>query len=555
MASWKRWRKGTTTSSRVAFASAHGGSSSSLCRRCPRVGDGCRLANFFWKCFVFPQEKTAKIRLNPRTGVTASCSTSRLPVFSDLFDFREKLACPRPINKVKTLPPQPLTERVSMMRCRDNTYQPAVEHLENRILPAISPITATFASGILQVYGTDAADQITVRQVNGRISVDNLKITWNHAQVASVPASSVSDIQVFGKGGNDILRIDGSITKRAFVHGGAGNDTIYGGSGRNILYGDDGNDVIYGGAGADLIYGGNGNDKLYGRGGNDLIYGEAGDDYLSGDAGSDYLVGGAGNDSFRRNMLVAGQIKTEDRLADGPNVSTPGTDSYRAVDQQRSPTCVFLASLAATANWTGTHASLGTINNDLLSRISYDSGKDQYGVRLFVNGSWQTVWVSGDWNEALDPGGQLWVTLYQKAYLKAMGVTFQAADGSYLSVDQWHSTTGKPWQNTANALTALTGQKATFMPTSGALPADLRRLIQAGKKMVANTNLTVESRIVADHAYMVMDVYQDSGGWKLRLYNPWGHDGPLASTDGADEGIIIITWAEFTANFFGYGFN
>lgn len=441
-----------------------------------------------------------------------------------------------------------------MMRCRD-TYQPAVEHLETRCLPSTSPTIATFASGILQVYGTDAADQITVRQVNGRISVDNLKITWNHAPVSSVPASAVSMIQVYGKGGDDILRIDGSIIKRAYVYGGAGNDIIYGGNGHNILYGNDGNDTIYGGASADLIYGGYGNDKLYGRGGDDLIYGEAGADYLSGDAGNDYLTGGAGNDTFRRNMLVSGQTKTEDRLADGPNVSTPATDSYRAIDQQLAPTCVFLASLAATANWTGQYPSYGSINNDLLTRISYDSGKDQYGVRLFVNGYWQTVWVSGDWNETLDPGGQLWVTLYQKAYLKAMGVTFLASDGSYLPVDQWHSTTGKPWQNTANALTSLTGQKATFLSTSGALPGDLRRLLRAGKKMVANTDLTVESRIVADHAYMVMDVYQDSGGWKLRLYNPWGHDGPLASTDGVNEGIITITWAEFTANFFGYGFN
>ncbi|MBI3411115.1 MAG: hypothetical protein HY040_22500 [Planctomycetes bacterium] len=441
-----------------------------------------------------------------------------------------------------------------MMRCREKQYQPAVEHLETRCLPAVA-INASLAGGILNVEGTEAADQITLRQVNGKISIDNAKITSNHTKVDNVAASLVTNIYVHGQGGNDVLRIDGSITKRSFLYGDSGNDTLLGGNGRNILYGGDGNDTLTGGAGDDLLYGGYGNDKLYGRGGNDLVYGEAGDDYLSGGAGNDFLTGGSGSDTFRRNVIVPGQTKTEDRLADGPNLSMPASDDYRHINQQISPTCVILAALAANANWTGKYPGMSASNNDLLTRLSYDGSKDQYGVRLFVSGSWQTIWVSGDWNENFDPGGYLWVTLYQKAYLKAMGVMYQAADGTYLPASQWRSTSGKLWQNTTTALEALTGQKATFLGVSGRLPADLRRQLQAGKKLVANTNSIVSSKLIGVHAYAIMDVFQDSGGWQLRLYNPWSHDRNGPSLDGADEGLITITWSEFQANFVGYGFN
>ncbi len=442
-----------------------------------------------------------------------------------------------------------------MMRCRDKQFQPAVEHLEIRCLPATSTINTTLASGILKIEGTDAADQIIVRQINGRISVDNQKITYNGVKVDSVASSLVSDIYIYGNGGDDTLRADGSIIKRVFLFGGAGNDTLFGGNGRNILYGNDGNDTLIGGGGSDLLYGGAGNDRLFGKGGNDMLFGEDGNDYLAGGSGYDYLNGGAGIDTFHRNMAVAGQANAEDRLADGPNVSTPTSDDFRHVDQRESPTCVILATLAATAYWTGNHPSLGTINNDLLTRISYDSSRDQYGIKLFMNGSWQTVWVNSDWNEMFDAGGQLYVTLYQKAYLKAMGVTYQASDGSYLPPDKWVSTSGKAWKNVSTALEAMTGQKPTYLGISGLLPKDLRYQLQNGKKLVAPTNSTVSSKFVADHAYAILNVYQDSTGWKLTLYNPWGHDRNGPTLDGVDDGLLTATWSEFQANFAGYGFN
>jgi hypothetical protein len=440
-----------------------------------------------------------------------------------------------------------------MTRHRDEHFQPAVEPLEERCLPATT-VSASLVSGILKVAGTASADQIILRQTNGRISVDNHKINLDGDLLNSVPANQVHDIVVAGFAGNDVLRIDGSITKRAFLYGGDGDDILIGGNGRNIGYGGDGNDTLIGGAGDDLFYGGDGNDRLLGKGGDDMLFGQEGNDYLKGGKGDDYLNGGDGSDTFHRDMPRSGQPNAEDLLADGPRLDQPTSDSFRHIDQQAAPTCAFLASLAATAYWTGRFPSFGSINNDLLTRISYDAGKDQYGVRLFVDGSWQTIWVNSDWNETDDAGGLLWVSLYQKAFLQVMDVKYQAADGSYLPVSQWHSTTGKAWQNTTVALETLTGQKATFLAASGRLPGDLDHQLQFGKKLVANTYHTVSSKLVGNHAYMIADAFEDNG-WKVRLYNPWGHDRFGASLDGRDDGLITITWSEFQANFLGYSIN
>lgn len=441
-----------------------------------------------------------------------------------------------------------------MTRSRDKRHHLALEPLEARNLAATS-ITASLAGGILKVEGTTGADQVTLRQSDGNISIALRKITWNGASVDSVPASQVNDISVSGLGGDDTLRVEGSITKRSFLYGGAGNDTLQSGNGRGILYGNDGNDVLVGAAADDLLYGGAGNDKLYGSRGADMLYGEAGNDYLDGGAGSDYLNGGDGDDTFRRNILLAGQYNSEDRISHLPVPTQPTTDDFRQINQQESPTCAFLASLAATAKWTGAVTDTNTANRDLLSRLSYDASKDQYGVRLFVNGYWQVIWVKSDWNETVDPGGSLWVTLFQKAYLKSMDVVTHASNGSYLPSSYWVSSTGKGWQNPANALQALTGVRASYVAASGALPADLSRLYLAGKRLVGLTKTIVSDRLVGYHSYMVDGVYQESGTWKLRLYNPWAHDRQGATLDGKDDGFVTITWSEFQANFTGYCFN
>jgi hypothetical protein len=151
----------------------------------------------------------------------------------------------------------------------------SVEALENRELPALVGIdmglvignvntstsagmTATLQNGVLRVQGTDGADNISVRQDAGAISVVStvdigpfhqpgkydigMLSTWSASvpiQTATgttdqVPASTVQRIEVFGLEGNDVIQLDqGSqpITVPALLDGGSGNDYLAAGTG------------------------------------------------------------------------------------------------------------------------------------------------------------------------------------------------------------------------------------------------------------------------------------------------------------------------------------
>lgn len=58
-------------------------------------------------------------------------------------------------------------------------------------------------------------------------------------------------------------------TKRAFMLGGSGNDSLIGGNDADLLMGNAGNDILTGGAGSDSLLGGAGEDTLNGGAGDD----------------------------------------------------------------------------------------------------------------------------------------------------------------------------------------------------------------------------------------------------------------------------------------------
>jgi hypothetical protein len=398
--------------------------------------------------------------------------------------------------------------------------------------------------------------------------------------------------RIFGEDGNDYIvggpgndYLDGGAGDD-IIAGGLGNDTILGGAGNDYLDGQDGNDTIWGGDGNDKIlggegndtlYGGNGNDSLFGGNGNDVLYGDDGDDYLNGGSGDDRLIGGAGTDTFRRrlDMPTIGLYLTQGGgdvpIDEGKPVDIPveiagaflvdptSHDSVKAIDQKATPTCAFLGSLAAVANKT-------RAGNDLVQAIQYDQGQDLYGVPMYVSGVRKTFWVNGDWNETYDPGGPLWVTLYQKAYLKAMGVTYTRPDGSYLPKESWTDTQHGAFAYPASALYALTGHKAVFADLNPAhylatpwlyglevffftndavatgSSTDLSSLVATTKQQ------SVDSKLVANHTYAVLGVNQDG----VLLYNPWGRDSAGSFVYGQDDGLIAIGWNTFFSNFDGY---
>ena len=144
-------------------------------------------------------------------------------------------------------------------------------------------LTASLSSlGTLTIRGTEGADQISVRQINGQISVAGTFISQTSSSSSTVggvtigsssaslstyvPAGSVNRIVVYGAQGNDTIDLTGLgmriLSQGTELHGGDGNDTILGTAGQDYLFGEAGNDFLDGRAGNDFLYGGSGGDVI-----------------------------------------------------------------------------------------------------------------------------------------------------------------------------------------------------------------------------------------------------------------------------------------------------
>lgn len=445
----------------------------------------------------------------------------------------------------------------------------------------------SIAVGFNSVYGTkevqismnDNPSNVRIVRSNGLIEVTDTTRRFRQ----TVSANGIQAIVATGGNGNDRIVNDiVDVQLRAFGLG--GDDYLEGYNAVDVLDGGDGNDTLVG-------YGGN--DRLIGGNGNDTLRGMNGDDYLHGGSGKNTLDGGTGTDTYHRDLLMGRLALSSVRdsrpcSADsentvrvggdvlGPNltgdcftpvdndpalppevisgaylneqITSTTRDSQWDIKQDQSPTCAFLASLSAYAGRTGT-------NNDLVLAIRYNRSTDTYGVPIFHGGQWTTQWVNGDWTEGRDPGGRLWVTLYQKAYLQAWGVQTRGADGSLLPESLWTSPNGTGWQNASNALDALTPGVSRWTPIASALHPLIRADLTSDATfgMVATTKDSgTTDGVVADHTYTLVDAFTENGVEKVRLYNPWGRDQVGTPADGKNDGLITLTMAQFRANFSGY---
>lgn len=478
-----------------------------------------------------------------------------------------------------------------------------VEQLEGREMPA-AMLSALVQNGVLTVLGSEASDTIVVRQTGLRaVTVDSNGVQRSY--------QSVSQVVVEGRAGDDRIYMDTRLTDarriapvNAKFLGGAGNDLLVGGSGVDQLYGHDGNDTIYGDGGNDWIEGGNGADRLYGNDGDDTIQGGAGDDLVAGGAGADYLDGGIGNDHVyggdgidtilgdagadyldggtSNDRIYAGDgndwlyggagddmlygAAGNDYLDGGPGNDTflggAGFDTYfndfgdilttdpadpDHIRQGSAGTCVVLASLAAVAD--------SGVN--LAARVQ-QTGENQYTVPLFRPGvGWitQTVYFDGKWTDndpMLTSAGDAWALIYQRAFLQEMGVRWNDPDYA-----NWATRYGDRYQRADAALLAITGAADWNAASSTGLQSgDLTNLIhvlQANRPTIVLTrsgNLAGYG-LIEDHAYTVLSVQtSSSGATTVTLRNPWGSDGPVRQ--GADDGIITISWSTFRTMMLGF---
>src|SRR5262245_2506760 len=161
-----------------------------------------------------------------------------------------------------------------------------LEPLAERIAPAV---TASFSAqaGTLSVFGDALANTIIVsRNAAGAILVNNGAVP---IQSGTPTVANTALIQVFGQDGNDTITLDqvNGALPAAHLFGGAGNDTLTGGAGGDLLFGQAGNDTLLGKGGFDFLFGGAGNDVLTGGDGDDQVFGQAGNDRMIWNPGDD----------------------------------------------------------------------------------------------------------------------------------------------------------------------------------------------------------------------------------------------------------------------------
>lgn len=215
-----------------------------------------------------------------------------------------------------------------------NTTTAECESLEQR---RVLSATASLQQGVLNIVGSNGNDQIYVRQINNRITIDGVN--------GSLAASQVRAINIVAGAGNDeVILLNSQLQRGAqdiriptridagsgndLVTGGTSFDFLIGGNGNDSLYGTDGDDLLVGGLGDDFLHGGTGNDYLFGQGGMDSLNGSDGSDYLDGGDNADYLNGGSGNDA-----LVGGY--GYDYLAGGSGTNYI-VDTYRYIEPNAS---------------------------------------------------------------------------------------------------------------------------------------------------------------------------------------------------------------------------
>jgi len=131
--------------------------------------------------------------------------------------------------------------------------------------------SAGLVGSVLVVTGTSRVDSITFYTTGGNLVVQDLG-----RRLGTFSLSSITELNIDARGGNDYVFVGDAIRIRS---------TIYGGDGNDVLFGSRLNDTLFGGAGSDV---------LFGLMGDDLLNGGDGDDWLYGGLGTDTLLGGNG---------------------------------------------------------------------------------------------------------------------------------------------------------------------------------------------------------------------------------------------------------------------
>jgi len=258
--------------------------------------------------------------------------------------------------------------------------------------------------GALLVEGSEGNDAIVLRLRADDPTVLEVDVAADGSSAFSFDRERVRSIDVDGRGGDDLVRIDEA--------NGTFTDSI-----PTTLDGGDGNDTISGGTGAETLIGGDGNDSIDGNGSNDVAFLGAGDDTFVWDPGdgSDTIEGQDGTDTMVFNGAdVAERVGLSangNRLvfSRAPGSVTMDTAGVERVDFN----ALGGADLVAVGDLSGTDVK--AVNTDLAGTPGGNTG-DAQPDQVIVDGTRgnDTIGVAGDASAVAVTGLAEQVTIQQQ---------------------------------------------------------------------------------------------------------------------------------------------
>src|SRR5499426_4103822 len=261
------------------------------------------------------------------------------------------------------------------------------------------------ATGLLTAAGDNLDNTITVgRDAAGVILINGGAVPI----VGGTPnVANTTQIQLSGRGGDDVITADSSSTVPVTIDGGAGDDTITGGGGADVLYGGAGNDIVTGGRGNDTAFLGAGNDRfIWNPGdGSDVVEGQSGFDTLEFNGSNvgetiDISANGEGATLFRNVGTVTMDLDGVERIelaakggADNITVNDlTGTDVKQVAIDLTGNGAGDDAPDTVTVNGTGGNDRISVASNNssvvvkgLSAQVTID-GAEASNDSLFING-------------------------------------------------------------------------------------------------------------------------------------------------------------------------
>jgi uncharacterized repeat protein (TIGR03803 family) len=288
------------------------------------------------------------------------------------------------------------------------------------------------------LVGGNTNDQVEVKSAGssntGSTGVQ-IRAVLNGVTTTNTYKQAFTAVRFFGYGGNDSVRLAGSLTINAAITGGDGNDNVSLGSGNNTVTLGNGNDTVLTGNGSDVIALGNGSDTARTGSGNKTITAGDGRDTIAARTGADVVTLGGGDDSVSlgggNNTVTLGNGNDRVVTGSGSDVIVLGGGSDSVVTGSGNKTITAGDGKDTVAGGTGAdvvtlgggsdHVLLGNGNNT----VTLGNGNDNV-----MTGSGNNVIVTGNGTDRITAGNG--------DNLIAAGLgqhTIQAANGSNILID------------------------------------------------------------------------------------------------------------------------